>query len=383
MRVARRRLASLGTIAERIAVNHLTVAAVLLAVASVSPAQDLMLDTSAATQPATQPAGAYVLTEPESKHLERQAVVSLGRVNTALNAFPPTTGDVAPERAMALTLLDAILHEPGAPQRPAVGEFRRMRTQLAIDDIRRTKVTGDDAVVWQIYNMGFVVRTRSVTMAFDLVKLVHVPAVALDDTMMRAIADECDVLFVSHEHLDHSDREVSEMFLSAGKPVVAPESMWQGEPIHARLTHLPRDGDAKGHTLPVRGGALNVAVFPGHQTAKQGPGVDNNVYVVTTAEGLRVGHTGDNNVEAGLPDPAVTPVDLLVMKLMPGKLGSKEILAPFRPRVVLPSHFEELGHVNVNAREPFWRGLERAPGLKKPTLIMMWGERFDYALPTQ
>ena len=100
-------------------------------------------------------------------------------------------------------------------------------------------------------------------------------------------------------------------------------------------------------------------------------------------EPIRIGHTGDNNIEGGLPasDAIGKPVDLLVMKLLTGKLKSKDIIKPFRPRIVLPSHFEELGHVNVNGREPFWRGMERAPKLCTPSLIMMWGERFDYKAP--
>lgn len=348
---------------------------------------DAVPATLPATQSTTLPANTFTLSEGEDKHLERQAVVALAQVEAALDANPAVVDDIPVERALALTLLDAILHEPGAPNRPAIGQFRLARTKRAIEDMRRTKVTDDGAIVWQIYNMGFVVRTKSVTLGFDLVKLTHVPAFSLDNETMKAVIDQCDVLFVSHEHLDHADREVAEWFLAAGKPVLAPNAMWLGEPLHDRLTHLPRDAASNGHALPVRGGtaSLGVTIYPGFQHTKDGEDVENNVYIVTTPEGIRVGHTGDNNVPGGLPPSGSVdkPVDLLVMKLMLGKLKSKDIIAPFIPRIVLPSHFEEVGHVNVNGREPFWRGMERAPNLGVPTLIMMWGERFQYAPPAK
>ncbi|HEV7301106.1 MAG TPA: hypothetical protein VGN72_17195 [Tepidisphaeraceae bacterium] len=332
--------------------------------------------------PATRPANAYVLSDAELKHLERQTQVSLEQVAAALEAHPPAVDAIPRERAMALTLFDTILHDPAAPQRASVGQFRQARTKQAIDDMLRTTVT-EGAVVWQIYNMGFVVRTRSVTIGFDLVKLVHVPVISLDDETMRALIDQCDVLFVSHEHLDHADREVSQWFLDAGKPVVAPPAMWLGEPSHARLTHLPRDGRPQGHSLSIRDGkaTLQVAVYPGAQRTKEPADIENNVYVITTPEGIRIAHTGDNNVTAGLPKAGSLngPIDLLLMKLEPGNgLRSKRIVNAFDPRLTLPSHFEELGHANVNGREPFWRGMERVPKLKVPTLMMMWGERYHY-----
>lgn len=330
----------------------------------------------------TQPTTSFTISAGEYKHLERQAEVALARVGPALDASPPALGTVPTDRALALNLLDVVLHDPAAPQRPAVGAFRLARTKRALADMRATVVTGDGAVVWQVYNMGFVVRTRSVTMGFDLVKLTHVPAVALDDETMKAVVDQCDVLFVSHEHLDHSDREVSQFALDAGKPVLAPPTMWKGEPIHARHARLPRDGKPEGYDLPLREGqaSLKVTVLPGYQRTKGGEDVENNVYVVTTPEGIRIAHTGDNNVRGGLPPSGTSgaPVDLLLMKLEPGNLKSRDIARAFDPHVTFPSHFEELGHVNVNGREPYWRGMERSAKLNVPTVIMTWGERFDY-----
>ena len=123
-------------------VKHFAVATALLAACSAARAQDLMLDAAATTQPATQPANTFVLTEPESRHLERQAVVSLERVNTALNTYPPTTGEVAPERAMALTLLDAIddisVTGTAVPEPAALGLVAVSGTELLARRRRRS-----------------------------------------------------------------------------------------------------------------------------------------------------------------------------------------------------------------------------------------------------
>ena len=364
-------------LSRRMSVSTLLAAGLIaFAIASTANSQDVP-----ATVPSSQPSLIYTTTAAENKHLDRQAEVALGMVDDALKANPPGP-QISAERGLALTLFDAILHDPAAPGRPTIGAYRTMRTQHAIDDIRRTKVTDDSVIIWQIYNMGFVVRTRSVTLAFDLVELSHVPALALDDASMKAIVDQCDVLFVSHEHLDHADHKVAKWFLDAGKPVLAPDAMWKGEPIHDALTHLPREGSSQARPLPIGHGksTLSVSIYPGFQNIKDGTTVENNVYVITTAEGFRIAHTGDNNDAKGLPTTKrpIPPVDVLIMKFEPGNLKQAAIIPPFKPGLVLPSHFEELGHANVNGREPFWRGMERAAKVDFPTVLMTWGERLKY-----
>lgn len=318
--------------------------------------------------------------DPNGRHLTRQAGIALDQVDAMLAKHPPSAV-VSPERAMTLTLLDAILQDPNITQRPAVREFWKARTEHAVAEMQRTRIDDGRVIVWHLYNMGFVVRSRSATVAFDLVKLRHVPELSLDDETMQAVVDQCDAMFVSHAHLDHADPDVAAMFVKAGKPVLAPQEVWQGQPIHSQLPHPTRDGEAQPHPLKLsNGSALNVAIYPGFQMGKPGAAksatAENNVYLITLPDGQRIAHTGDNTVEAGLPKPG-TSVDILLMKMDPGGLKTKQIVDRFSPRLVLPSHFEELGHVNPASRQPYWLGLDRAARLSVPTVIMTWGEAYQ------
>jgi L-ascorbate metabolism protein UlaG (beta-lactamase superfamily) len=334
--------------------------------------------------PATQPYGN--VSASDVHYLERQAQNSLATVDEALSENPPTIDSTSITRKLALTLLDAILHEPNAPDHPAVAQFRLARTKRAIVEILTTKVTDDRVVFWEIYNMGFVVRTRSVTLGFDLVKLTHMPVFALDDATMKQVVDQCDVLFVSHVHLDHADHDVCQWALDAGKPVLAPPTMWTGEPIHDHLMHLPRDGSSAGHAVSIRHGAqtIHVTIYPGVQVVRGGPNVEDNVYIITTPEGFRIAHTGDNNIEAGLPAPDAlpAPTDVLIMKLDPDHLTARQIVESFDPHLIVPAHFDEVGHVNLAGRQPFWGGIERLAKLDVPSVMMTWGEEFQYTRPT-
>lgn len=47
----------------------------------------------------------------------------------------------------------------------------------------------------------------------------------ISDASIQQIVDHCDVLFLTHNHGDHVDPVVVDMFLKAGKPVVAPTNI--------------------------------------------------------------------------------------------------------------------------------------------------------------
>lgn len=332
------------------------------------------------------------MTDDENAFMEAQAAALLGAAGDTFARVPPAAPE-PPERRLALLLIDGVLHEEAAATRAAVHSFHRDRIDAAATEVERTTVTAG-ARVWKLYDHGFVVRTPSVTLAFDLVRGVHVAdgAFAVDDAVMERLADACDVMFVSHRHEDHADPTVVEAFLSRGKVVVAPPSLWDGEPLHAGVTHLPRRAH-EPHALPVRDGEmdLRVVVYPGYQGDDDG--IPNNVTLVTTREDMGFMHTGDQS------DPrAFAWIDDIanhhrVDVLMPNCWTTDivRLVRGVRPSIVITGHENEMGHT-IDHREPYWLTYQRQTGSERfggsrdvgydaPLVLMTWGESFAYAPP--
>ena len=325
--------------------------------------------------------------EKGNAYLDRQHSAFLDKINTTLQKYPPQYPQLS-ERIWALYLLDAVLHDPYAAYRRPVQEFFNSRMILALDQIEHSIVT-DGAIIWKLYNMGFIVRTKSVTIAFDLVRGSSARAkdFALSEEMMHRFVKQCDVLFISHRHRDHVDEQVAQFFIDDGKPVVAPPQVWSGKPIYRHITHLKR----KAHemqSLAVQNGrnVLKVVVYPGHQMAK----TENNVPLVFTPEGLSFSHMGDQINEGDFMidydwiDKVADHyhVDVLMPPCWTNEIY--RIVKGFNPKVVIPGHENELGHP-IDDRVPFWGDSEYLeltyPELKNsdyPTVIMTWGESFLY-----
>jgi len=333
------------------------------------------------------------LNEREDAYLNRQAQVFLDQAQRTLAAFPPQQPEPR-ERFLALLLLDAVLHDVHAAARPPVQQFFHARMEAALKEMETTH-DQDGARIWKLYNMGFIVRTRTSTIAFDLVRgdSARCREFALPAEIMNRFVDQCDALFISHRHGDHVDEGIAQRFLEQGKPVVAPPQVWADKPIHASLTHLKREAHTE-QALPIQKGKrqLKVVVFPGHQEVEQ---IENNVSLVITPEGLSFAHLGDQINEA--PFLADYPwidqvsrhhhVDVLLPPCWTNEL--LRIANGFHPELILPGHENEMGHP-IDDRVPFWGDSEflklTYPELKRSAyrvIVMTWGESIHYQAPAK
>jgi hypothetical protein len=129
------------------------------------------------------------MTDDENGFMERQAAALLNAVGDTLQRVPPALPE-PPERKLALLLIDGVMHEEAAATRAAVQTFHRDRITAAAAEIGST-VVSTGARIWKLYDHGFVIKTASVTFAFDLVRGVHVAggALAVDDAVMESLAD--------------------------------------------------------------------------------------------------------------------------------------------------------------------------------------------------
>ena len=327
------------------------------------------------------------LNETQNQFLNNQAEALLSQANEVFSQYPPSWPEPLARRS-AFLLLDGVLHDVYAPQRPPVQSFLKTRLKKAADEIERVQIT-KGAQIWKLYNHSFVIRTKSVTLGFDLLSRKAAGAdgfsIATDD--MSRIIDQCDALFISHRHGDHAEEWVAQRFIDQGKPVVAPPEVWKDKPIYASITHLNREPHTV-QSLSIQGGdkELSVVIYPGHQGDK----IENNVSLVITPEGLSFSHMGDQFNENDFQWIDEVSNNHLVDVLMPN-CWTRDIVrvaTGFNPALIITGHENEMGHT-IDHREPYWltyqrrKGSERfggreGVGYETPLIPMAWGESYFY-----
>ena len=231
----------------------------------------------------------------------------------------------------------------------------------AVLEIQNEVVT-EGATIWLIYNHGFVVKTPTICFGFDLYDY-------FETGEFLQLGDLLDVLFISHIHPDHWSMKLVDKMRKLGKPVVGPSAM-----SSSILSIRMKPGD----TATISG--LNVRSYYGLHT------VPVSMFEVRTPEGISFLHTGDNAVYETLPLNA--DIDVLMINawinwngviLEPNVL--KYALYRVNPRVALPAHINDLGHVNNGQTVPHW---EPAYALYDDAYrsydyaVLSWGERYHF-----
>src|SRR6188768_2564594 len=107
------------------------------------------------------------LSQNDNDYLDGQSKVFLDTVNAILHKNPPAVPE-GKDRNIAKLLMDAVFHEHFAVYRTPVQQFFRSRVDQVIKELENTKVE-NGVRIWKVYNMGFIARTKTVTIAFDLV----------------------------------------------------------------------------------------------------------------------------------------------------------------------------------------------------------------------
>jgi len=327
------------------------------------------------------------LNKTQNLFLNNQAEALLGQANKVFSKYPPNWPE--PEaRRTALMLLDGVLHDVYAPQRPPVQNFYKNRMRQAIEEIEQTEIT-KGARIWKLYDHGFVIRTKSVTIGFDLIRgrSARAEGFPVSEEVMERLIEQCDVLFISHRHGDHAEEWVAQTFIDKGKPVVAPSEVWKGKSIHKDITHLQRVPHTI-QTLPVKGGKelLKVVIYPGHQ----GENIENNVSLVITPEGLSFSQMGDQSNSNDFEWIDEVGKNHVVDVLMPNCWTTDivRVAKGFNPALIITGHENEMGHT-IDHREPYWLTYQRREGSDRfggtkgigyetPLILMTWGESYHY-----
>jgi len=271
-----------------------------------------------------------------------------------------------PERERILKTLDAPFAEEDAKMMPVVGRYFRERMDAFLRDFEKTKPE-KGAVIWKLYNHTFIIRTPQLTIAIDLIG--GFDQVAWDDAKLDRAISGIDLLLITHEHADHADPIVVKKFLKAGKQVIVQKEMWKYESYGKRLTRM-----SEGSTTIKD---VKLTVFP----AFQGD-TPNNIYLIETADGLKIMHIGDDNemkhvtVEWFRRFKPQLEIDVLLPNCWCPNLAV--LLKYVKPKIMISGHEHELSH-RVEGRRSYYYVYSVLSTVKVPFLVPAWGEKMLFS----
>ena len=278
-------------------------------------------------------------------------------------------------REAALLILDYPLHVDASSKgadpklrmawQEALTNYYKAGTTQAIKEIQSEK-PGNGLIIWKMYNMGFVVKSKNHSIGFDIVSDM---GRALDSKQIAALAKKLDILFISHAHGDHISFELIKTMAKAGKKIVMPASV--GQALKLDEKNLVQLYDNSKQSTDMDG--MKILSFPGKQDQ-----LDCSVYVVSL-DGFTVSHNGDNmRGEIYQEIARGSQIDVLLANCWSGMRGYIETT---KPKMVISGHENELGH-EVSHRESYLKTFNCLNGVKAGShiFVMECGEQISYPL---
>lgn len=306
--------------------------------------------------------------------IKAQTELTLELVDSILAKNPPSADAPTDARKAALYLLDQVFHDTRLDGSPTIAAWLDSRMTRVIDALDRCPT--DSMEIYKLYNDGWIVRTPTVTIGWDIYRgtpLKDAGRRLMADSIAEALADRCDILFLTHNHPDHVDPMIVDRMLSKEKPVVAPDEIM---PDNTAVTHTRREEIWSETFRAANGATLAATIVPGHQDHLQ-----NNIYILTTPEGYTVSSTGDQWLKSDLDmvlnlRGRVPEVDVLMPICWAASLA--EMCRSFGAKLVLTGHENELGHHGIDHREAYWLSYNKLEDFPTPNSLMTWGECIRY-----
>lgn len=229
-------------------------------------------------------------------------------------------------------------------------KFYKLRFDKLHTEIKNTQVPDGQIKLWYVYNMGVTAKTKNLTIGFDLANKWINPDIP-------KLADQLDILIISHPHQDHYDSSLVKRALNRGVAVVLPSGKVKEEwrkPIHS---------DPKGKELKeIFGNSEHLISMDEDETkvvkqakitalaAEHGKGelpVPTRWFLVEV-DGFSILHTDDaeliNREEAFKKIPQ--GIDIFLMDIRaPNRLPEISFL---KPKIIIPLHHWEIFHGKPN-----------------------------------
>lgn len=282
-------------------------------------------------------------------------------------------------RQLALTAMDVAAHDTARLISTFLQVYVDGRLSDALKHLTETQVHHPDqsphqhakpeaVEIVKLYNDGFIVRSESVTLGFDLCFTAREQKM-LQDKNIEKLVSLCDALFISHKDPDHCDRTVIETAKKLGIPVYGPQD------TGIEYVKGYRSDDFSEVELTLNSGKkIEAIAIPGHQDELQ-----NNIWMVTLPEKRTVVHFGDQwkkeDVQwlKDIKQKVDKTVDVLIIDCWAMQLEA--MIKAFAPAYVISGHENEIGH-SIDHREAYWLTQYKFDKISTgiPSLVMAWGE---------
>ena len=228
-------------------------------------------------------------------------------------------------------------------------QYYNMALDKLLAEIPATKVRKGEVAVWQLYNMGYVVKTQTQCFGIDLY---HKHA--------ERLAPMIDFMMITHNHADHYS-----------KALVA-ELERQGKPVYSNFLdngHKVTTGDE----FTVGNISVKVTTVDHNATLKNFVNTYEVNCYATKGKPYVFFFTGDaHNYEQLNP---TVKVDAFVPHLAVG-LNMAEAVKNINPTTVLMSHILELGHAITKWRWSYEYGINECEKLQREGVYLpVWGEK--------
>ena len=242
----------------------------------------------------------------------------------------------------------------GSDQERNIGQsglmkFYNMALEKLLTEIPATKVKKGEVAVWQLYNMGYVIKTKTQCFGIDLY---HKYA--------EKLVPMIDFLLITHNNGDHHDKHLVAEMEKQGKPVYS-NFLNNGYQVTTGDEFTIGDINVKVTTVD-HNATLKNFVNTYEVNCYAGKGKD---YVMF--------FTGDaHNYQQLNP---TGKVDVFIPHLAVG-LNMAEAVKKINPTEVLMSHILELGHAITKWRWSYEYGINECVKLQRPGVYLpVWGEK--------
>lgn len=209
-------------------------------------------------------------------------------------------------------------------------------------------------ILWHVYNMGYVVKTRNECFAIDL-----------HHRRGEELIPQLDFLLVTHDHTDHHTERLLEGVMRAGKPVVSN--------FYPRGVPRPENPDP----LEIGTAKIHTAITDHNPKLRR---FVQTYEIELTADGRKaVIFSGGDSCDPGQFSIHSPGVDVFIVHPRDG-LDVAEAQSVLNPRLTLISHLLEMGHRFDRFRWSyeigFWE-MARSRRNGRRCTVPLWGDRIE------